>query len=181
MGLKRRRGEALVEDEFGKKKSSEMREGTITSNQAQELENILLSHLEAFGLKIAKCDFNNLTPMKIKLHEELEEYVNKAYQMSNNSMEALGSKLKELENMGMIRREPNPFFSSPVFMVPTRGNRDEYRMEADLRRCNRSVKPTGAGLPNLETPLAWFKDTERYFGSFDGISGFDNLRVECEA
>eukprot|EP00924_Labyrinthula_sp_SR-Ha-C_P005182 snap_masked-scaffold_1-processed-gene-23.30-mRNA-1 protein AED:1.00 eAED:1.00 QI:0/-1/0/0/-1/1/1/0/115 len=80
--------------------------------------------------------------------------------------------------MGMIRREPNPFFSSLVIMVPKPGKRDGYRMVIDLRRCNRSVKPTGAGLQDLENQLAWFKATERYFGSFDGLSGFDYLRVD---
>eukprot|EP00924_Labyrinthula_sp_SR-Ha-C_P011244 snap_masked-scaffold_48-processed-gene-1.85-mRNA-1 protein AED:1.00 eAED:1.00 QI:0/0/0/0/1/1/2/0/606 len=44
-------------------------EGIITSNQAQELETILLNHLEAFGPKIAKYDFSNLTPIKIELRE----------------------------------------------------------------------------------------------------------------
>eukprot|EP00924_Labyrinthula_sp_SR-Ha-C_P014518 maker-scaffold_34-augustus-gene-0.59-mRNA-1 protein AED:0.45 eAED:0.46 QI:0/0/0/0.5/0.66/0.5/4/0/1472 len=119
-----------------------VKEGTITSDQAQELESILLNHLEAFG------------------------------------MEALKKKLRELEDMGMIRREPNPFFSSPVIMVLKPGKRDEYKMVVDLRRCNRSVKPTGAGLPDLETQLAWFKGTEEYFGSLDGLIGFDYLRVE---
>eukprot|EP00924_Labyrinthula_sp_SR-Ha-C_P005044 augustus_masked-scaffold_1-processed-gene-19.4-mRNA-1 protein AED:1.00 eAED:1.00 QI:0/0/0/0/1/1/3/0/672 len=195
-------GEILVEDEFevggdvGKphltdkkvqqylkskvkeKVSSGAREGTITPNQAQEMESILLNHLEAFGSKIAKCDFNNLSPMKIKLREGVAEYVSKPYPMSKVSMEALKKKLRELEDMGMIRREPNPFFSSLVIMVPKPGKRDEYRMVVDLGRCNRSVKPTGAGLPDLETRVAWFKGTERYFGSFDGLSGFDYLRVD---
>eukprot|EP00924_Labyrinthula_sp_SR-Ha-C_P014737 augustus_masked-scaffold_105-processed-gene-0.3-mRNA-1 protein AED:1.00 eAED:1.00 QI:0/0/0/0/1/1/2/0/415 len=116
--------------------------------------------------------------MKIELREGVAEYVSKPYPMSKVSMEALKKKLRELEDMGMIRREPNPFFSSPVIMVPKPGKRDEYRMVVDLRRCNRSVKPTGAGLPDLETQLAWFKGTEKYFGSFDGLSGFDYLRVE---
>eukprot|EP00924_Labyrinthula_sp_SR-Ha-C_P004437 snap_masked-scaffold_1-processed-gene-0.9-mRNA-1 protein AED:1.00 eAED:1.00 QI:0/0/0/0/1/1/2/0/1072 len=155
-----------------------VKEGTITSDQAQELEFILLDHLEAFGSKISKCDFNNLTPMKIELREGVAEYVSKPYPMSKVSMGALKKKLRELEDMGMIRREPNPFFSSPVIMVPKPGKRDEYRMVVDLRRCNRSVKPTGAGFPDLETQLAWFKGTEKYFGSFDGLSGFDYLRVE---
>eukprot|EP00924_Labyrinthula_sp_SR-Ha-C_P010310 augustus_masked-scaffold_23-processed-gene-2.61-mRNA-1 protein AED:1.00 eAED:1.00 QI:0/0/0/0/1/1/5/0/1049 len=195
-------GEVLVEDEFevggdvGKPHVTDnkvqaylrnkvrekvlvgVKEGTITSDQAQELESILLNHLEAFGSKISKCDFNNLTPMKIELREGVAEYVSKPYPMSKVSMEALKKKLRELEDMGMIRREPNPFFSSPVIMVPKLGKRDEYIMVVDLRRCNRSVKPTGAGLPDLETQLAWFKGTEKYFGSFDGLSGFDYLRVE---
>eukprot|EP00924_Labyrinthula_sp_SR-Ha-C_P011264 snap_masked-scaffold_48-processed-gene-1.86-mRNA-1 protein AED:1.00 eAED:1.00 QI:0/-1/0/0/-1/1/1/0/98 len=93
-------------------------------------------------------------------------------------MEVLKKKSRELEDMGIIRIEPNPFFSSRVTMVPKPGKRNECRMVVDLRRCNRSAKPTGVGLPDLETHLAWLKGTEKYFGSFDGLSGFDYLRVE---
>eukprot|EP00924_Labyrinthula_sp_SR-Ha-C_P006645 snap_masked-scaffold_29-processed-gene-0.11-mRNA-1 protein AED:1.00 eAED:1.00 QI:0/-1/0/0/-1/1/1/0/149 len=93
-------------------------------------------------------------------------------------MEVLKAKLRELEDMGMIRRDPNSFFSSPVIMVPKTGKKDEFRMVVDLRRLNRSVKATGAGQPDLESQLAGFSGSEKYFCSFDGLSGFDYLRIE---
>eukprot|EP00924_Labyrinthula_sp_SR-Ha-C_P001753 augustus_masked-scaffold_64-processed-gene-0.13-mRNA-1 protein AED:1.00 eAED:1.00 QI:0/0/0/0/1/1/4/0/1152 len=167
-----------LRDTIKKKVQQSLEEQVIDEKQAKELESILVKHVDAFGSKIAKCDFNSLTPMKIELKEGVTEYVSKPYPMSKVNMEALKSKLRELEDMGMIRREPNPFFSSPVIMVPKPGKKDEFRMVVDLRRCNRSVKATGAGLPDLETQLAWFSGSEKYFGSFDGLSGFDYLRIE---
>eukprot|EP00924_Labyrinthula_sp_SR-Ha-C_P002464 augustus_masked-scaffold_16-processed-gene-5.2-mRNA-1 protein AED:1.00 eAED:1.00 QI:0/0/0/0/1/1/3/0/927 len=179
-------GEMLVEEEFevgrdvGKshKVLGSLEGQIIDEKQAKELESILVEHIDAFGSKIAKCDFNSLTPMKIELKEGVTEYVSKPYPMSKVNMEALKAKLRELEDMGMIRREPNPFFSSAVIMVPKPGKKDEFRMVVDLRRCNRSVKATGVDVPDLETQLAWFSGSEKYFGSFDGLSGFDYLRIE---
>eukprot|EP00924_Labyrinthula_sp_SR-Ha-C_P010452 augustus_masked-scaffold_79-processed-gene-0.3-mRNA-1 protein AED:1.00 eAED:1.00 QI:0/0/0/0/1/1/8/0/1133 len=122
-------GEILVEDEF------EVRGDTgkphITDKKVAGEHFIESSR--SFWVKIAKCDFNNLTPMKIELRERVAESVSKPYPIFKVTMEALKNKLRELEDMGMIRREPNPFFSSPVIMVSKPGKRDEYRMVLDRR------------------------------------------------
>eukprot|EP00924_Labyrinthula_sp_SR-Ha-C_P014048 augustus_masked-scaffold_56-processed-gene-0.3-mRNA-1 protein AED:1.00 eAED:1.00 QI:0/-1/0/0/-1/1/1/0/411 len=78
----------------------------------------------------------------------------------------------------MIYREPNPFFSSPVMMLPKPRKPTEYRMVVDLRKVNKNCLPTGLGLPDLEAQLGWLKGNECWFGSFDGLSGFDYLKME---
>eukprot|EP00924_Labyrinthula_sp_SR-Ha-C_P010483 maker-scaffold_70-snap-gene-0.111-mRNA-1 protein AED:0.24 eAED:0.24 QI:0/0/0/1/0/0/2/0/170 len=51
-------------------------------------------------------------------------------------------------------------------------------MVVDLRKVNKNCLSTGLVLPDLEAQLGWLKGNECWFGSFDGLSGFDFLRME---
>eukprot|EP00924_Labyrinthula_sp_SR-Ha-C_P001815 snap_masked-scaffold_91-processed-gene-0.38-mRNA-1 protein AED:0.44 eAED:0.45 QI:0/-1/0/1/-1/1/1/0/2328 len=162
-----------------REKISELVENNIVEpNQADDLEEVMVRNKDAFAFKEAKCDFNLLTPMQVKIKSDCESFTAKPYPMKKQVLEELKIKIQELLDMGMVYREPNPFFSSPVMILPKPKRPTDFRMVVDLRRVNKNCLPTGLGLPDLEAQLGWLKGNEEWFGSFDGLSGFDYLRLD---
>ena len=80
-----------------------------------------------------------------------------------------------MEQLGLIQREPNPYFACRGFCVP-KGN-GKLRFVIDMRPLNKIVERIVSNLPNLEMQLSWLERGTKYFGSLDHLSGFDMLRV----
>eukprot|EP00924_Labyrinthula_sp_SR-Ha-C_P015340 snap_masked-scaffold_87-processed-gene-0.0-mRNA-1 protein AED:0.48 eAED:0.48 QI:0/-1/0/1/-1/1/1/0/1690 len=168
----------LLNNKIEKKVEDLVKAQVLNLEQATELEKVLKEFKAAFAFKEAKCEFNNLTPMRVEINPSSSTFVSKPYPVKKLILEELKKKIQELTDMGMIYREPNPFFSSPVMMLPKPRKPTEYRMVVDLRKVNKNCLPTGLGLPDLEAQLGWLKGNECWFGSFDGLSVFDYLKME---
>eukprot|EP00924_Labyrinthula_sp_SR-Ha-C_P012166 snap_masked-scaffold_26-processed-gene-4.85-mRNA-1 protein AED:1.00 eAED:1.00 QI:0/-1/0/0/-1/1/1/0/208 len=138
----------------------------------------MIRNKDTFAFKEAKCDFNLLTPMQVKIKSDYESLTAKPYPMKKQVLEELKKKIPELLDMGMVYREPNPFFSNPVMMLPKPKKTTEFRMVVDLRKVNKNGLPTGLGVPDLEAQLGWLKGNEEWYCSFDRLSGLDYLRLD---
>eukprot|EP00924_Labyrinthula_sp_SR-Ha-C_P014961 snap_masked-scaffold_9-processed-gene-3.21-mRNA-1 protein AED:1.00 eAED:1.00 QI:0/-1/0/0/-1/1/1/0/650 len=167
-----------MESRIKKKVSELVKNNIIQVDQANSLEEVMIRNKEAFAFKETKCDFNLLTPMQVKIKPNCESFTAKPYPTKKRVLEELKKKTKELLDMGMVYPEPNPFFSNPVMMLPKPKRPTDFRMVVGLRKVNKNCLPTGLGLLDLEAQLGWLKGNEEWFGSFDGLSGFDYLRLD---
>eukprot|EP00924_Labyrinthula_sp_SR-Ha-C_P010602 augustus_masked-scaffold_61-processed-gene-0.3-mRNA-1 protein AED:1.00 eAED:1.00 QI:0/-1/0/0/-1/1/1/0/118 len=104
-------------------------------------------------------------------------YRSKLYLVNKKHLGVTSSTIRELEETGDILRNPNPYFLSPIIMIP-KLKKNEYRMVVNFRRCNYSVKCSRNGLSDIEARLSWLQGNGRYFKSVDGISIISYSRVK---
>ena len=151
----------------------------ISNNELEELKELIMSKIEAFGISQEVCKLSQLTPLQVRLKADAQPFTAEPRSMSGEKREALRQKLADLKQMGMIEHEPNPFFSSPAFMVPkpSKDGQKRWRMVIDMRKLNEQVEVNGNSLPNLESQLSWIDPESKYFASMDALSGFDLLPV----
>ena len=150
----------------------------LSPAQGREYQQLRLNHLDAFGVKQSGTRMANVEPMRVRLKPNVEPFRSEPRSMGRVKLNAMKEKLNALLSMRMIKRDENPFFSSPCFMVPKK--KDRWRLVVDLRRVNLLCEQTAISLPNLEEQLSWFQPGNKLFAGLDLLSGFDMLRVHPE-
>ena len=123
---------------------------------------------------------SNMTKMEVKLKEGVKPFRAANSIMDTVQKEAMRAEIIDLKQMGMLVRDPNPFFSSPAMMVPIPNAPGQFRMVVDLRRVNQSVEVYAGSLPNIEMQTQWLPPGCTWFAEFDALSGFDMLNTSDE-
>eukprot|EP00924_Labyrinthula_sp_SR-Ha-C_P012150 augustus_masked-scaffold_26-processed-gene-4.6-mRNA-1 protein AED:1.00 eAED:1.00 QI:0/0/0/0/1/1/6/0/1397 len=77
---------------------------------------------------------------EIEINPTSSTFASKPCPVKKLVLEELKKKIQELTDMGMIYQEPNPFFSSPVIMLPKPRKPTEYMMVVDLRKGNKILE-----------------------------------------
>jgi hypothetical protein len=80
------------------------------------------------------------------------------------------AKLKEFEELGLIRRNPASAWASPPLILPKPGP-EGFRFTVDLREPNAQTVPTVWPMPHLADSLTHF-ESSRYYGKFDFCQGY---------
>ena len=156
-----------------------LQSGVIDVSQRSQLKSVLYNHLDAFGLRKSGIRLSDLEPMSVKLKPNAEPWHAKERKMSSEMLEAMRKKVRDLEELGLLVKDENPFFSSCAMMVP-KADRSSYRMVVDLMEVNTKVELNSGSLPNLEMQMSWVPASSKWFCGYDFLSGFDLLRVREE-
>eukprot|EP00924_Labyrinthula_sp_SR-Ha-C_P000778 augustus_masked-scaffold_7-processed-gene-3.9-mRNA-1 protein AED:1.00 eAED:1.00 QI:0/0/0/0/1/1/5/0/809 len=144
------------------------------------LWKVYMDNWDAFAVSQSECQLSDLTQMEVELKPGARPFAAKAHVVVGEKKDFLEGKLLDLEKIGAIERDPNPYFSSPVLVVP-KATKAKFRMVIDLTRLNDNTIRNSFGLPHWETQMAWIGSENRYFACFDAISGFDMLKVSEKA
>ena len=168
-----------IVEELNKKFEALKTQKLVSHAKLDQLKELILRKREAFGISQEVCKLSKLSPLQVRLKPDAKPFTAEPRSMSSEKREALRKKLLDLQKMGMIQHEPNPFYSSPAFMVPkpSRNGEKRWRMVIDMRDLNSQVEVNGNSLPNLESQLSWLDPESCYFASMDALSGFDLLPV----
>ena len=156
-------------------------EKNLSSKGYDRLKDIVLDNLDAFGHTVGGCSLSNLKPMKVDIKEGATPCIASARSMGHAQLKFLREKLDLMESRGVVQKVTDSTWSSPVFVVPKPGKPGEFRMVVDLRSLNDRVEKTSLPLPNLENMLTHLNPKASIFGTFDVLSGFDNMRCDPEA
>ena len=156
-------------------------DGVLTADQSEVYREVLLRNIQASGLSLSLCKMSNMTKMEVKLKEGVKPFRAADRTMGTVQKEAMRAKINDLKQMGMLVRDPNPFFSSPAMMVPKPNAPGQFRMLVDLRRVNESVEVNAGSLPNIEMQTQWLPPGCTWFAAFDALSGFDMLKTSDDA
>ena len=153
----------------------------LTDSGYERHNDIVFSNLDAFGHTVGGCSLRYLEPMKVEIKAGAEPCSAQARSMGHAQLKFLREKLDLMEERGVIERVTDSTWSSPVFVVPKQGKPGEFRMVVDLRSLNDKVVKTSLPLPNLENMLTQLDPKSKIFGTFDVLSGFDNMRCDPQA
>ena len=146
-----------------------------------KLRKIVFTNVDAFGHTIGGCSLSSLKPMQVEIKKGATPCAASARSMGHAQLKFLREKLKLMEDRGVIEKVADSTWSSPVFVVPKQGKPGEFRMVVDLRSLNDRVVKTSLPLPNLENMLTQLNPESKIFGTFDVLSGFDNMRCDPAA
>ena len=89
----------------------------VSSSEIQQLEDLLLKHIGAFGLKRSLVRMSLLPPMKVRLKPDVRPFKAPFRYMGVVQLEAMRQKIEDLVKIGMLKQCDDPYFSSPAFMV----------------------------------------------------------------
>eukprot|EP00924_Labyrinthula_sp_SR-Ha-C_P006947 snap_masked-scaffold_8-processed-gene-5.14-mRNA-1 protein AED:0.45 eAED:0.47 QI:0/0/0/0.5/1/1/2/0/536 len=123
---------------------------------------------------------SRLSPVGVYIKPRAQPFNNKPHPVTGEKKKLLEKKLKDLESIGALERDPNPYSSSPVFVVP-KPQKNKFRVVIDLTRLNRNTEANTGCLPRWKTQFSWLPKGCKHFGLYDALSGFDMLRITPES
>lgn len=119
--------------------------------------------------------------MKVQIKQGATPCIASARSTGEAQLKFLREKLTLMEERGVVQKVHDSTWSSPAFTVPKPGKPGHFRMVVDLRSLNDKVVKSSIPLPNLENMLTQLNPRAKVFGTFDVLSGFDNMRCDPEA
>jgi len=121
------------------------------------LTNILEKHADVFRLKLGTDPPVNVAPMIVKLEPNSKPVSVKVRRYTPRQSVFLQSKVKELERIGLVRRNPTSAWACAPLIVPKSGP-EEFRFTTDLRPVNKVTVPHIWPMPDLEASLGKLKN-----------------------
>eukprot|EP00924_Labyrinthula_sp_SR-Ha-C_P010489 snap_masked-scaffold_70-processed-gene-0.24-mRNA-1 protein AED:1.00 eAED:1.00 QI:0/-1/0/0/-1/1/1/0/383 len=152
----------------------------LEEEQWEELKKLYLEYTDVFAVGQTGRSMSHLSPMEVFIKPGDQPFNSKLHPVTGDKKKILEKKLRDLEGIGALERGPNPYFSSPAFIVP-KPQKNKYRMVIDLTRLNRNTEANTGSLPHWETQFSWLPRNCLYFALFDTLSGFDMLRITPES
>eukprot|EP00924_Labyrinthula_sp_SR-Ha-C_P002557 snap_masked-scaffold_83-processed-gene-0.35-mRNA-1 protein AED:0.49 eAED:0.49 QI:0/0/0/0.5/1/1/2/0/2407 len=166
----------IIEERFKQLAAREIVDG----ENLDKLQRVYRDNWDAFAVNQSECQLSDLTQMEVELKPGARPFAAKAHPVVGKKKDFLEGKLLDLEKIGAISRDPNPYFSSPAFVVP-KATPGKFRMVIDLTRLNDNTIRNSFGLPHWETQMAWIGAKNKFFACVNAISGFDMLKVSEKA
>eukprot|EP00924_Labyrinthula_sp_SR-Ha-C_P006787 maker-scaffold_8-augustus-gene-0.27-mRNA-1 protein AED:0.34 eAED:0.34 QI:0/0/0/0.66/1/0.66/3/0/1184 len=175
-------GEGLsLEDEepLIKKAINEMVDRSEASMEMKKLlRKLCLSFWDVFATDHTQTRISGMSPMPVYPLENFEFAYPRVRPMSSEKSNFIRDKLLSMAERGLVTKVKSAEFGSVVFAVPKKGNK--LRMVVDLVDVNKILRRDVNQLPHLETCFDNLAGS-KYYGSFDVVSGFDQLGITEEA
>eukprot|EP00924_Labyrinthula_sp_SR-Ha-C_P012886 snap_masked-scaffold_12-processed-gene-2.6-mRNA-1 protein AED:0.35 eAED:0.39 QI:0/-1/0/1/-1/1/1/0/1366 len=175
-------GEGLsLEDEepLIKKAINEMVDRSEASLEMKKLlRKLCLSFWDVFATDHTQTKISGMSPMPVYPLENFEFAYPRVRPMSSEKSNFIRDKLLSMAERGLVTKVKSAEFGSVVFAVPKKGNK--LRMVVDLVDVNKILRRDVNQLPHLETCFDNLAGS-KYYGSFDVVSGFDQLGITEEA
>eukprot|EP00924_Labyrinthula_sp_SR-Ha-C_P008973 snap_masked-scaffold_2-processed-gene-8.16-mRNA-1 protein AED:0.76 eAED:0.76 QI:0/-1/0/1/-1/1/1/0/884 len=175
-------GEGLsLEDEepLIKKAIHEMVDRSEASMEMKKLlRKLCLSFWDVFATDHTQTKISGMSPMPVYPLKNFEFAYPRVRPMSSEKSNFIRDKLLSMAERGLVTKVKSAEFGSVVFAVPKKGNK--LRMVVDLVDVNKILRRDVNQLPHLETCFDNLAGS-KYYGSFDVVSGFDQLGITEEA
>ena len=110
----------------------------FTAEQCQQVKEIVVSNIHAFGTKDSPARMSKLEPIECVLKHD-SEIITQPRWLGREQMEFLRTRLQSMLKRGLIRPTYNPLYGSQAFLVPKTGP-DKYRMVVDMRKLNQQTR-----------------------------------------
>eukprot|EP00924_Labyrinthula_sp_SR-Ha-C_P006445 augustus_masked-scaffold_57-processed-gene-1.64-mRNA-1 protein AED:1.00 eAED:1.00 QI:0/0/0/0/1/1/9/0/1857 len=172
--IKSRRHEPMI-----KQAIHEMIDRSEASEEMRiSLRKLCLKYWDVFATDHTQTKISGLTPMPVYPLEVFDFSYPRVRPMSAEKPNFIRDKLVSMADRGLVTKVKFAEFVSVVFAVPKKGNK--LRMVVDLVDVNKILRRDANELPHLE---ACFDNLagSKYYGSFDVVSGFDQLDITEEA
>eukprot|EP00924_Labyrinthula_sp_SR-Ha-C_P012983 augustus_masked-scaffold_12-processed-gene-5.11-mRNA-1 protein AED:1.00 eAED:1.00 QI:0/0/0/0/1/1/2/0/1673 len=175
-------GEGLnLEDEEPqiKKAINEMVDRAEASMEMKRLlRELCLSFWDVFATDHTQTKISGMTPMPVYPLDNFDFKYPRVRPMSSEKSNFIRDKLLSMAERGLVTKVKSAEFGSVVFAVPKKGNK--LRMVVDLVDVNKILRRDVNQIPHLETCFDNLAGS-KYYGSFDVVSGFDQLGITEEA
>eukprot|EP00924_Labyrinthula_sp_SR-Ha-C_P004165 snap_masked-scaffold_3-processed-gene-16.31-mRNA-1 protein AED:0.45 eAED:0.46 QI:0/-1/0/1/-1/1/1/0/1461 len=152
----------------------------LSPDQLQQLTKLFNGFQDVFAVTQTGCSMSHLSPMEVYIKPGAQPFNSKSHPVTGDKKTFLEKKIQDLESIGALERDPNPYFSSPAFIVP-KPQKNKFRMVIDLTRLNRNTEASAGSLPHWETQFSWLPTGCKFFGLYDALSGFDMLKITPES
>eukprot|EP00924_Labyrinthula_sp_SR-Ha-C_P002898 snap_masked-scaffold_13-processed-gene-10.41-mRNA-1 protein AED:0.15 eAED:0.15 QI:0/-1/0/1/-1/1/1/0/1159 len=171
---------------------------TLEENDRDKLRSLMVKKISAFGIHQSNAQMSLLSPIKCHLKPNHPPIVATGYHHTDEEEDFLAKKFQALEAAGIVKKNKNPRFGSPVFVVPKKIKKPlgfaewdiaakkqwesdnllhRYRMVVNMKKLNDYTIRSPLDLPNLERQMRHLKGT-RYYILLDILSGFDFLPTQ---
>eukprot|EP00924_Labyrinthula_sp_SR-Ha-C_P007782 maker-scaffold_28-snap-gene-3.8-mRNA-1 protein AED:0.33 eAED:0.36 QI:0/0/0/1/0.5/0.33/3/0/1487 len=142
------------------------------------LRKLCLSFWDVFATDHTQTKISGMTPMPVYPLENFEFNYPRVRPMSAEKSNFIRDKLLSMAERGLVTKVKSAEFGSVVFAMPKKGNK--LRMVVVLVDVNKILRRDVNQLPHLETCFDNLAGS-KYYGSFDVVSGFDQLGITEEA
>lgn len=180
------RGETEIE--IGEEDDGELREALAalvrgaadagaTGPQLRQLKRVIEKHPDVWRVRLRGDPPARVTPLKLVLKDGVEPYRAKARPVTPLTHAFLKAFVKQLLRFGLVRRNTNSRWGSPVNPVPrpkakpTDPPLEQMRFVVDLRPVNGRTVPLVYPMPHLDSLTRSLRGA-RWFASIDLFNGY---------
>lgn len=151
----------------------------VYGDMRREFHNIVWKYKEVFGTNLDETwlEAARVTPLKVQLVPNAVPKKVRVRSYSKEAREFMQQTFQEMERHGMLYRNDDCVWASPVMVVPKPGKAGQFRLVVDLRWINRMTQPIQAGMPLIDEILEECKGA-KYFFVIDLLKGFWQVLVD---
>ena len=158
------------QDEFFELFNFDDEESDLSSDQIQQLRNLLWENKNAFVDKNNKLGYCDIIKHRIELEPNARPTPRAPYKVSPEKREEIRRQLDDLLDQGIIKHSVSPF-SAPVLLVKKPSGK--WRLVIDYRDLNKQTIPIVYPLPAVTDCLDMIgSQAPKYFTTLDMTSGF---------
>ena len=117
------------------------------------LKKLLDKYVDIFRVKLGSDPAVKVDPMRIQLRENTVPTRVKPRRYSQDQLQFLDRKIKELEQLGLIYKNSGSTWACTPHLVPKAGP-ERWRFTMDLRPVNKVTVPHAWPMPHMDTVTA---------------------------